>query len=45
MTSVGGDVLIRDNPVLPTSQADALVAAIEPGNIAGTVTIVNNANN
>ncbi len=43
--NVGGDLLIRDNPVLPTSVAEALRDEIGVANINGDVTILNNANN
>lgn len=43
VTDVGGDLIIADNVSCPTQEADDLVAAIGPENIAGTVTITNNA--
>ena len=43
VTDVGGDLTITDNVTCPTQESDDLVAAIGPANIAGTVTISNNA--
>ena len=43
ITSVGGDLTIQNNALLPTAEASALVSAIGASNIAGTVTISGNA--
>ena len=43
ITSVGGDLTIQNNTLLPTAEASALVSTIGSPNIAGTVTISGNA--
>ena len=42
LTSVGGDLSIVDNPVLPTSSAQALADRLVTGGFTGEITIENN---